>query len=858
MSRLPVLVALLLASGAPAQRLSPPFALDAPVFGAAGANQVSPAIAWTGLRYFVVWEDYRDGQSADLWFAHVDELGRPQGRLNAPLVRAPGQQRSPEVVAGAGELLVAWRDDTLGCASEILAQSFGTDAQPRSAAQRLSAGACTGERPAMAFDPVASRWLVAWGRHGAGRDIHGALLGPGGQVLVPDFVIAAAANDAQTPAVTALDGGGFAVAWADERVTWGQPNIFVATVSATGAVGAAQAIAPFAGSQTAPAITAQGSGAFVAWFETTGLKGLALSPALAPVGAPSTLVALGTGLAALAPLPGGEVLVAYQENRNGGLNVFARAVSDAGVASAELLALPRVGYFSRARPRLATGTLGALIVAEGDGTYVSGVDVHARAVATEPTALHDAGVALVSWSATPASRVRGAFDGTSYLAAWRDDGVDGAGSDGVGQLVQPGTGAWLGPDAGLRLTSSSANLASDYLPAAMPGGFFFTWGDHGSAALLMGRTVSSSGALGPAQRLSDTSTSVYVFRTAWHGDALLTVFLKSATLRVRRTSAAGATLSPETVLVATGTAREQLGAASAGDALLVAYLSADGGATDVSAVRLDVDGGLLDATPLLVSAWPGDELDPAVGAGPSNALIAWAWSPDGGAGAREVYAARVSRGGALLDVPPLRLGPGHQPAVGWLGSSYLVAWTGADDVVAARVSEAGLVLDATPFALAAGPGVERQPWLAAGPPGEVLATWEAFEPSLGVAAFRARGRFVWDSSLVDAGVDAGVLPDGGAGDDAGATSDAGTPDAGPSGDGGATVDAGVEVDAGTPPDAGTSTDAGASSDAGSASDGGPGEPRHYGVGCSGCAAAPAGQLVGVAVLAALRRRRRGP
>jgi hypothetical protein len=59
MSKLQGLCCLLLAQHSVAQQLSRPFALGESVVGPAGGEQFSPAVAWTGSEYFVVWSDLR-------------------------------------------------------------------------------------------------------------------------------------------------------------------------------------------------------------------------------------------------------------------------------------------------------------------------------------------------------------------------------------------------------------------------------------------------------------------------------------------------------------------------------------------------------------------------------------------------------------------------------------------------------------------------------------------------------------------------------------------------------------------------------------------------------------------------------
>ena len=200
-----------------AQQLSGPFVLNEPEVGPAGGNQRSPAVTWTGSSFFVVWSDDRDARSFELWFRTFEVKGQPLDALAAPMLRAPRHLASPSAMSGGGSVLVAWLDDTV-CASEVMAQRFTPTGQSAGAVLRLSTGACTGERPSIAWDAVSSRWLVVWGSHGAGREVHGAVIAADGTLAMSDFVIATGPNNATSPMVLALPMGAFLVSWSDDRL----------------------------------------------------------------------------------------------------------------------------------------------------------------------------------------------------------------------------------------------------------------------------------------------------------------------------------------------------------------------------------------------------------------------------------------------------------------------------------------------------------------------------------------------------------------------------------------------------------------------------------------------------------------
>jgi hypothetical protein len=126
-----------------------------------------------------------------------------------------------------------------------------------------------------------------------------------------------------------------------------------------------------------------------------------------------------------------------------------------------------------------------------------------------------------------------------------------------------------------------------------------------------------------------------------------------------------------------------------GTRFLVAWVDPGG----VRAARVDTSGHLLDAAPLVVVDDPEVEAPLAIVFDGANHVIAWG-NGGGQSGLGDVYAARVSPAGRLLDAPPIALdaSPGRQadPALAWDGTRFVAAWTTpgtelANQLVAARL-----------------------------------------------------------------------------------------------------------------------------------------------------------------------------
>jgi hypothetical protein len=165
-----------------------------------------------------------------------------------------------------------------------------------------------------------------------------------------------------------------------------------------------------------------------------------------------------------------------------------------------------------------------------------------------------------------------------------------------------------------------------------------------------------------------------------------------------------------------------------GAAHLVVWSDGRGGmGQDLYAARVSKAGVVLGSEPIVISAAAGDEVGAAVAFDGANYLVVW--QDQRGSTGRDIYGARVSPDGTVLDPGGFAISsaPEHQvePAVAFDGTSYLVVWEtrqgGLADVRGARVSPDGAVL-ASGLLISGAPLHQTQPAVACAS-GACLVAW---------------------------------------------------------------------------------------------------------------------------------------
>jgi hypothetical protein len=132
----------------------------------------------------------------------------------------------------------------------------------------------------------------------------------------------------------------------------------------------------------------------------------------------------------------------------------------------------------------------------------------------------------------------------------------------------------------------------------------------------------------------------------------------------------------------------------------VAWSDNRAGSSDIYAARVTPKGTVLDPVGIPVSTAANWQAGPAVAFDGANYLVVWT---DTRADSGDIYAARVTPQGTVLDSSGIRVATADDynhvhPAVAFDGTNYLVVWSplrsgSGFDIYAARVTPQGMVLD---------------------------------------------------------------------------------------------------------------------------------------------------------------------
>ncbi|HEY6002414.1 MAG TPA: hypothetical protein VIV57_06025, partial [Anaeromyxobacter sp.] len=314
-----------------------------PISTAAGEQQ-TPAVAFDGENWLVVFQDHRAGQYLNVYGARVRADGTVLDPDGIPIATQVDHQARPAVAFDGTNFLVVWADHRSGRQWDVYGSRVARDGTVLDAdGIAISTAASHQLDPAVAFD--GTNYLVVWQDLRSGEyDIYCARLSPAGLVLDADGIaVSTAIHDQSAPAVV-FDGTNHVIAWQDLRGGIAS-DILAARVSPDGVVldGSGIPVAAADGAQGAPALAFDGAYTLVLWTDAAALpasvRGARLDSAGTVLDPAGFAVADGTGSAPMAAGSdgAGRAIAAYGvvDVATGAAQLRARALTDWAVLTVQ-------------------------------------------------------------------------------------------------------------------------------------------------------------------------------------------------------------------------------------------------------------------------------------------------------------------------------------------------------------------------------------------------------------------------------------------------------------------------------------------------------------------------------------------
>ena len=307
-----------------------------------------------------------------------------------------------------------------------------------------------------------------------------------------------------------------------------------------------------------------------------------------------------------------------------------------------------------------------------------------------------------------------AFDGTNYLVTWEDD--HGGSYDIYGARVAPSgtvldhaciaihTGAgdqrypavafdgvnymvvWNGPRAGSGATDIYGARVTKAGVVLDPDGIAISWADN-------------------YQWLPTLVFDGTNYLVVWHDYRYMGNL--GSCIYGTRLSTTGSVLDPDGIAIAVGPyANYQTDVAFDGSNSLVVWEDWRGSAYDVFGARVSMDGTVLDPGGIPITASPYSDRFPSIVFDGVDYMVVWM------GGSNDIFGARVTSNGTVLDPGGFDIAVAGNsqwfPTVASDGTNCLAVWqdnrSGSSDIYGARVSESGQVLDPGGFCISNAPG----------------------------------------------------------------------------------------------------------------------------------------------------------
>ncbi len=665
------------------------------------ATQEYPSVAFDGTNYLVVWDDVRNFDF-DIYGARVTPNGVVLDPEGIPISTALYDQTLPSIEFDGTNYLVAWNDFRNEWESDIYAARVtpnGTVLDPDGIAVSTAPYEQTIMLRGIAFD--GTNYLLVWHDDRDGDyyyDVYGARVTQTGVVLDPDGIPISVAQNNQGFAQVGFDGTNFFVVWLDDRTIYEDYRIYGARVTTGGVVIDSNGIQITQYFSVYPSVDFDGTNYFVTWTDGRsgwqadiyGSRVTTTGIILDPEGIPIATPDESDQWMSVILFDGTRYFTTWSDFRNGYSDIYGARVTTGGTVLDPDGILLDYGYFSPEQNSSAVAFDGTNYLVVWTDYRNGEADIYGARVTPGGRVLDPEGIPIsTAWDYQEFPAI--AFDGTNYLVVWQD--YRNWEFDIYGARVTP-TGVVLDPD-GIPISTASYD---QYFPSLDFDGtnYLIAWTD---------------------ERSGDESD---IYGT--------------------RVSRAGTVLDPNGIPICTAT-YDQYPPDVAFDGTNYFVVWDDGRSGeyyDIYGTRVTTGGYVLEPNGIAISTAPYEQWFPQVAFDGIHYFVVWQDDRDGD-WYWDVYGTRVNLGGVVLEPQGIPVSTAEEsqynPTLAFDGTNYLVVWTDnrnwAADIYGARVTSAGTVLDPQGIELINQLEPRFDPSIVKGPSSQLLLTFTGYVPLCG-------------------------------------------------------------------------------------------------------------------------------
>ncbi len=721
-------------------------------------EQRSPAVAFDGTNYFIVYTEYRHG-TAQIYGIRVTPDGVLLDSSGIAISFASYSQHNPGIAFDNTNYFVVWQDYR-DYGADIYGARISTSGDVLDPAGILIAG--SGTNPVLAFD--GTNYLIAWCR---GSGIYGARVTQTGQVL--DDILISNTFGQQRVTNIAFNGTDYLVVWEDSRNPWWMTNrdIYGARVSTSGIVLDTAGIEIWADSSCDyrfPSVACDSTNYLVVWqsqqdnnvFDIYGTRvnpdGIVLD---------TTGIAISTAgcsqMHTSIAFDGPNYFVVWhrhkpnEHNEVDNFDIYGARISTSGnVIDTMGIAISTADRF-QCYPVIDFDGLNYLVVWQ-DKRFGSTLEnnIGCARVNQSGQVLDPGGINLSTQMPVQQSCPVAAFDGTNYLVVWhdfRDESFPVSNADIYGIRVDK-----LGQVLDSSAIAISTAAHDQLFPAVAFDGtnYFVVWEDrrtdnyyphiYGARVSQTGAVIDPEGIIIADSMYGEISPSIAFdgtnYLVAWFGRCGW-----SSGIIGTRVSQFGVVLDSGGFVIDTAGwyfFNDQTSIAYGADAYLVVW-----NANDIFGARVCTSGVVIDTIPIQISNGQYREFSPSVNFNGTNYFVVWddernsthPWPVD----SIDIYGARVSQTGIVLDTSNIRISeaPGYQksPGIGFDGTDYLVVWEDSQndsfyDIYGAKVNSSGTVINT--YQIVVQSGDQFEPRLARGNNDQILIVYSGWTDSINI------------------------------------------------------------------------------------------------------------------------------